>query len=273
LQPKLGKSASSISRRRKLLKTASSRLLLLHQPRTLPPPPGLPANPGTPEGLIPPSVALIALDIPLEIEAAAEAALVDDTRHVTILIVVAIAHGMLQSDLGTVTWRTAVATATSVISVTSVAIDPHGAAVAGQLAEEDGTEIVIASASVKEIAALTEAEFKTVIESILDLVNEITTVTDLIVAVIEVEIGIVVVVMIIVLDELDTLGLPPVDAHARGLTPDIAVESATAHVRALLLPDGARVPNRTRDEDHGLAADHPHDGPLPALWTSTDMCL
>jgi hypothetical protein len=93
---KLGKSGSLISRRPKLSRTASSRLLLLRQPRILPPPPELPVNPGTPEGLTPLSAALIALEIPQEIEVAAEAALVDDTRHVTILIVVAIAPGTPQ---------------------------------------------------------------------------------------------------------------------------------------------------------------------------------
>jgi hypothetical protein len=162
-----------------------------------------------------------------------------------------------------------------VISATSVAIDPRGAAVAGQPAGEDGTETV----SVKEIAARTETERDlgietgTVImtESDLDLVNEITTGTDLIVAAIEVEIGIVVVVTIIVLNELDTLGLPPVDARARGLALGIAVGSATVH--DLLLLDGARVPSPTRGGGHGPVADHPHDGLLLALLTSTVMCL
>lgn len=256
------------------MKMASSCLLLLRQPRIPPPPPELPVNPGTPEELTPPSVAPIALEIPLRIEAAAEAALVDDTRHVMILIVVAIAPGMLPSDLGTVTWRNAVATVTSVISATSVAIDPRGAAVAGQPAEEDGTET--ASASVKEIAAPTETDLEigtvtvTVIESDLDLANEITTGTDLTVAAIEAEIEIVAVVTIIVLDEL---GHPPADAHARGLATDLVAGSATVHVHDLLLLDGAPAPSRTRDEGPVLVADHPHDGPLPALWTSTGMCL
>lgn len=168
------------------------------------------------------------------------------------------------------------ATATSVISAMSVAIDPRGAAVADQPAEEDGTEIVIASASVKETAALTETDLEigtatvTVTESDLGLVNEITTGTDPIVAVIEVEIGVVVVLMIIIPDEL---GLPLADAHARALATDLAAGSAPVHVHDLLLLDGALVPSQTRDEGHGLAADPPHDGPLPALWTSTVMYL
>lgn len=274
LQLKLGKNASLISRKPKLLKMASSCLLLLRQPRIPPPPPELPVNPGTPEELTLPSVAPIALEIPLKIEAAAEAALVDDTRHVMILIVVAIAPGMLPSDLGTVTWRNAVATVTSVISATSVAIDPRGAAVAGQPAGEDGTET--ASASVKEIAAPTETDLEigtvTVIESDLDLANEITTGIDLTVAAIEAEIEIVAVVTIIVLDEL---GHPPADARARGLATDLVAGSATVHVHDhdLLLLDGAPAPSRTRDEGPVLVADRPHDGPLLALWTSTGMCL
>lgn len=263
------------------MKTASCRLPLLRQPRIPPSPPELPVNPGTLEGQTPLLAALIALDIPREIEAAVAAALIDDTHHVMTLTVVAIAPGIPQSDLEIVTWRSAVATMTSVISATSVAIDPRGAAVAGQPGGEYGTETVIASASVKEIAARTETERDlgietgTVIvtESDLDLVNEITTGTDLIVAAIEVEIGIVVVVTIIVLNELDTLGLPPVDARARGLGLDIAVGSATVHVHDLLFRDGARVPSPTRGGGHGLVADHPHDGLLPALLTSTVMCL
>ncbi|KAF3397758.1 hypothetical protein F1880_005932 [Penicillium rolfsii] len=212
-----------------------------------------------------------------KLEAAAEAALVDDTRLVMILIVVAIAPGMLQSDPGTVIWKIAVATAISVISVMSVAIDPRGAAAVGQPAEEVGTET--ASASVKDLAAPTEKdlviEIGTVIatESDPDLATETTTGTDLTVAAIEAEIGIVAVVTTIVLDELDILGLPLVDAHARGPATDIVVGSATVRVHDLLLLDDAPDLSRTRDEGHDLVADHPNDGPLPALWTSTDTSL
>jgi hypothetical protein len=94
LQPRLDKSASLISKKPKLLRTASSRLPLLRQPRIPPPPPELPVYPEIPEGPTPPSTALIALDITLEIEAAAEAVLVDDTHLVTILNAAAIAPGM-----------------------------------------------------------------------------------------------------------------------------------------------------------------------------------
>jgi hypothetical protein len=155
----------------------------------------------------------------------------------------------------------------------SVAIGPRGAAVADQPAEKGGTEIVIASANVKETAARTETDLEigtvTVIGSDLDLVNETTTGTDPIVAAIEVEIGIVVVTIIV----LDELGLPPADAHARALATDLAAEIAPVHVHDPLLLDGALVPSQTCDEGHDLVADPPHDGPLPALWTSTVMCL
>jgi hypothetical protein len=216
---------------------------------------------------------LIALDIPPEIEAAAAASLIDDTRLDMTPIVVAIAPGMPLSDLETVTWRNAVATVISVISAKNAAIDPSGAAAAGQLSEEHGRETVIASASVKETAALTgiETDFEietvtvTVIESDPDRATEIMTGDALIEAAIEVEIGIVLVVTIIVLAELDTLGLLPVDAHAHDLATEIAVGSATVHVHDLLLLDGAPVPSRTHDEGHVHVADPLQDGLLLAL--------
>lgn len=206
----------------------------------------------------------IALDIPPEIEAAAAASLIDDTRLGMTPIVVAIVPGMPLSDLETVIWRNAGATVISVISAKNAAIDPSGAAVAGQLSEED--ETVIASASVKETAALTgtETDFAietgtvtvTMIESDPDRATETMTGGALIEAAIEVEIGIVLVVTIIVLAELDTLGLLPADAHARDLATEIAVGSAIVHVHDLLLLDDAPVPSRTHDEGHVHVADH-----------------
>ncbi|KAJ5450130.1 uncharacterized protein N7458_006579 [Penicillium daleae] len=227
-----------------------------------PPPSTAPAKNSTastraPKGPTPPSTALIALDITLEIEAAAEAVLVDDTHLVTILNAAAIAPGMGPSVVGTVT---------SVISARNAAIDLHGAAVAGQPAEEDGRETVIANAKGTAVLKGTERDIEigTVIPSDPDLANEITTGAALIVAAIEVEIGIVV-VTIIALDELDTLDLPPIDAHARDPASDIAVGSAPVHVHDLLLPGDAPVLGQTRGGGHGPVADHPHDGLLPVL--------
>ncbi|OOQ82475.1 Arginine rich protein [Penicillium brasilianum] len=203
-----------------------------------------------------------------KIEAAAAASLIDDTRLGMTLIVVAIVPGMLLSDLETVIWRNAGATVISVISAKNAAIDPSGAAVAGQLSEED--ETVIASASVKETAALTgiETDFAietgtvtvtvTMIESDPDRATEIMTGGALIEAAIEVEIGIVLVVTIIVLAELDTLGLLPADAQARDLATEIAVGSAIVHVHDLLLLDDAPVPSRTHDEVGHLDVEFDH---------------
>ncbi|KAJ5359019.1 uncharacterized protein N7496_011432 [Penicillium cataractarum] len=216
-----------------------------------------------------------------KIGAAAGAALIDDTHLAMTLIVVAIAPEMRPLDLETGAWRSAVATAISVISAKNAAIDPPGAAVAGQLSEEDGRETVIASASVKETAALigTERDFEIetgtviVIESDPDLATEIKTGAALIVAAIEVEIAIVLVVTIIVLVELDFLGLLPVDVHAPDLAAETAAGSAIVHVHDLLPLDGALVPSRTRDEGHVLVAEHLHGGLLLAPSTSTAMYL
>ena len=216
--------------------------------------------------------ALIALDITQEIEAAAEAALVDDIRLVTILSDAAIAPGMGLSDPGTARWKSAAGIETSVISARNAAIDPHGAAVAGQSAEEGGSETVIESATGTAAPKGTERDIEigtviailTEIASGPDPANEITTGAALIVAEIEVEIGIVV-VTVIALDELVTLDLPHTDAHAHDLAIDIAVGSATVHVHDLLLLDNAPVLGQTRGGGHGLVADHPHDGLLPAL--------
>ncbi len=247
-----GKNASSISRKPKLLRLVSSRLPPPRQPRIPPPPPEPPVHPGILEGLTPPLIALVAIAIAPEIEVAVEAAHIDDTHLVTTLIAVGTAPGTRRSDLGTDLWRRAVAIATSAISVRSAVIDPRDAAVVGRLAEEDGIETVIAIGNGPDPG----------IES--------STSAAMIVAVIEVEIGIVV-VTVIVLDGLDTLAHPPVDAHARGLAIGNAVENATVrvHVRDLLLRDGAPVLNRTRDEGPDLVADHLHDGLLPALSTLT----
>lgn len=197
-------------------------------------------------------IALVALDIALEIEAAVEAAHIDDTHLATTLNAVVTAPGTPRSDLGTGPWRRAVAIATSATSVRSAAIDPRGAVVVGQPAEEDGIETVIASGNG------------------LDLGIESSTSAAMIVAAIEVEIGIVV-VTVIVLDGLDTLAHPPVDAHARGLAIDNEVGNAAArvHDHDHLLPDGAPVLGRTRDEGPGLVAGHPQDGRHPALSTLT----
>jgi len=266
LLPRPGKNASSISRKPKLLRLVSSCLPPPRQPRIPPPPPEPLVHPGILEGLTPPLIALVALAIAREIEAAVEATHIDDIHLVTTLIVAVIAPGTPRSDLATGLWRRAVAIATSAISVRSAAIDPQDAAVVGRLAEEGGIETVIASASVKEIdLVIVIASGKGP-----DLGSESSTSAAMIVAAIEVEIGIVVVTAI-VLDGLDTLAHPPVDAHARGLAIGNAVENATVrvHVHDLLLRDGAPVLDRTRDEGPDLVADHPHGGLLPSRSTLT----
>lgn len=171
---------------------------------------------------------------------------------------------------------------TSVISERSAAIDPHAAAVAGQLAEEDGIETVIATVTENAAPKGIEREIgiETVIVNMTEIVygpdhaTEVTTGVALIAAAIEVESGIMV-VMTIVLDELGTLDLPPVDAHAHDPAIDIAVGTASVHGHNhdRMRLDDALVRGRTPGGGLGLVADHPRDELLLGLWTSTAMCL
>ncbi|KAJ5166892.1 uncharacterized protein N7482_005673 [Penicillium canariense] len=207
-----------------------------------------------------------------EAEAAAAAALADDKHLVMTQIVAAIALGMSLSDLEIARWRSAVATATSVTFVRSEAIDPLVAVAADQPPEEPEIEIAIATAKENAVWTGTEKEFEIVTDQGPGLVIEITTGAALIAAVIEVETGIVV-EMTIGPAEHGTLGLPLVDAHARGLVTGIAVGSANVHALDRLLLDDDLVLGQMRGEGHGLVAPHVHDALPPALWISTDMCL